>query len=616
MEEITASNAISESLLVRDVYCVCFTERDSLDLFHGELSTARRKFFTGGQKAVKVGKNEIIKGFDGKLKGKLTRRSLYWQKKARGVALEEAFDQKGGSMVVRRDFRNAIVSKVYYDKSQRWLKSEYFNPGESGSAQVLFKPCGTFDGIERFDYDSEKRRYRSTILYPAPYQSGTAEQSLVNARFGEPQLIVSAQGGEFCYCPEAEANNRLAALNEINEGTIVLMPAWEIKDGALNTEDVDEDSSITFTSLEEYAKIEPKPDAVPEAPAVSQPGPFTSVEEKAEPDTISETPAQPEPVQEESLPAEPVALEAPELTPTDSTREYTEPDAQDILEAARRAVAQGLAEELPTEPAPQELPVAEAAVPASEEEAILAAAKSLREDGSPDEDSALEESHLSPLHAERAVPDIVPAFDGEELGDSALSTDSAAGFRGTVLEGKISGRGRTEQRSGLTVYDGEYVDGKREGFGSYYYKDGSLCYAGFWKEDKKDGLGVSFRSSDHALHISNWKDGAPGEFVSLFDSEGNLRYSGRIENGKKEGAGITYNGTDGSVLIGKWKDGEPTGQGALFDREGNLLYTGAWKDGVRCGSGTEFDENGEIVFSGEWKDGKYHNGILYKRSEA
>lgn len=130
---------------------------------------------------------------------------------------------------------------------------------------------------------------------------------------------------------------------------------------------------------------------------------------------------------------------------------------------------------------------------------------------------------------------------------------------------------------------------------------------------QKDGLGVSFRDSDHALHISRWKEGVPGEFVTLFDKDGNLRYSGRIENGKKQGAGISYNQEDGTIFVGKWQDGHPTGIGSAFDRDGNLVYYGAWDQGKRCGHGTEFDKNGGIVFDGEWRDGKYYNGILYQK---
>jgi len=511
---------MSRSLLARDVYRVCFPERDGLDSLRDELASARKKFFTEKKRAVKVGKSEIIKGFEGKLHGKLSRHGLYWKKSTGKIALEEAFDQKSGYVVVKRDFRGVIVSRTFFDKNHLWTKSEYYEPWDTGSAQVIFKPSDASDLIERFDREPDRHHYRSTELHPLPYLAGTAEQSILAARFGEPGFIVSTAEGEFCYCPKKEAQARKRALDDIKDGTIVLMPAWEVKDGSLAGDEGEEETNLTFTSLEEYAKIEPgqEQETHPETPAPSGP---------------------------------PASQEAEEFTPA---------------------------------PEPEEQQAAEK----TEDELILEAARKAAGLDKP---------------AEKEPRDTEP--------DKALAANM--GYRGAIKDGKITGRGRTEQQNGLTAYDGEYLDGRRDGFGSYYYKDGSLCYAGFWKDDRKDGLGVSFRDSDHALHISNWENGHPGSFVSLFDKDGNLRYGGRIENGKKQGAGVSINQADGTVFVGKWENGQPTGLGSSFDKDGNLLYYGGWKDGKRSGHGTEFDGNGGIVFDGEWKDGKYHNGILYQK---
>ena len=218
MESSVASSAMSLSLLARNVYCVCFADRDSLDILRGELAAARERYFTGGRKALRVGKREIVRGFEGKLQGKLSRRSFYWRKSAANVTgtgrlmLEEAFEQRGGYVLVNRDFRNVIASRVFFDKSLLWLKSEYYEPWDAHNPRVIFKPVDSDDQIERFDWDAVKKRYRSTLLYPVPYLEGTAEQSLLNARFGEPRLLVSTQEGVFCYCPRQEAQDRKKAL--------------------------------------------------------------------------------------------------------------------------------------------------------------------------------------------------------------------------------------------------------------------------------------------------------------------------------------------------------------------------------------------------------------------
>ena len=558
MEPNVASSAMSLSLLARNVYCVCFADRDSLDILRGELALARERYFTGGCKTLRVGKREVIRGFEGKLQGKLSRRGFFWRKSAHNVTgtgnllLEEAFDQKGGYLLVNRDFRNIIASRVFFNKALAWLKSEYYEPWDTHNARVIFKPVDSDDLVERFDWDAAKKRYRSTMLYPVPYLEGDAGQSLLNAQFGEPKLLVSTGEGMFCYCPKEEAQRRKEALADLRRGTLVILPAWEVKEGSLAApgEPEPEGPDITFSSLEEYAHIQEPP--VKDLPAMEAPG-------------------------EEAIPEEPAPQEEVEATvPEEAAGERPLPE-----EAAPSGEAPAAQEERAQEPAPQAGPAEEA---------------------SPWEPQDAEDREI--LQAAREAAGVQT---------QGLSPANGPSYRGELREGLPWGQGRTEQPNGRTSYEGEFRAGKREGFGAYYYKNGSLCYAGSWKEDKKDGLGVSFRESDHILHIAKWKEGAPGEFVSLFDKEGNLRYGGRIEDGKKQGAGVSYNAADGTVFVGKWQDGQPTGIGSAFDREGNLAYYGAWKDGKRHGHGTEFDSAGAIVFDGEWRDGKYYNGILYQK---
>ena len=594
MEPNVASSAMSLSLLARNVYCVCFADRDSLDILRGELALARERYFTGGCKTLRVGKREVIRGFEGKLQGKLSRRGFFWRKSAHNVTgtgnllLEEAFDQKGGYLLVNRDFRNIIASRVFFNKALAWLKSEYYEPWDTQNARVIFKPVDADDLVERFDWDAAKKRYRSTMLYPVPYLEGDAGQSLLNAQFGEPKLLVSTGEGMFCYCPKEEAQRRKEALADLRRGTLVILPAWEVKEGSLAApgEPEPEGPDITFSSLEEYAHIQEPP--VKELPAVAAPGEEAIPEEPAPQEEVEVTAPEKAIVEvpvpgEEATPAvseEPALQEEMEATaPEEAAGERPLPE-----EAAPSGEAPAAQEERAQEPAPQ----AESAGPA--------------EEPSPWEPQDAEDREI--LQAAREVAGVQA---------QGLSPANGPSYRGELREGLPWGQGRTEQPNGRTSYEGEFRAGKREGFGAYYYKNGSLCYAGSWKEDKKDGLGVSFRESDHILHIAKWKEGAPGEFVSLFDKEGNLRYGGRIEDGKKQGAGVSYNAADGTVFVGKWQDGQPTGIGSAFDREGNLAYYGAWKDGKRHGHGTEFDSAGAIVFDGEWRDGKYYNGILYQK---
>ena len=594
MEPNVASSAMSLSLLARNVYCVCFADRDSLDILRGELALARERYFTGGCKTLRVGKREVIRGFEGKLQGKLSRRGFFWRKSAHNVTgtgnllLEEAFDQKGGYLLVNRDFRNIIASRVFFNKALAWLKSEYYEPWDTHNARVIFKPVDSDDLVERFDWDAAKKRYRSTMLYPVPYLEGDAGQSLLNAQFGEPKLLVSTGEGMFCYCPKEEAQRRKQALADLRRGTLVILPAWEVKEGSLAApgEPEPEGPDITFSSLEEYAHIQEPP--VKDLPAMEAPGEEAIPEEPALQEEM-EAPAPEEAVVEAPVPGEEAAPAVSE-----------EPAPQEKMEATAPEEAAG------------ERPLPEEAAPSGE---APAAQEERAQEPAPQAESAGPAEEPSPWEPQDAEDREILQAAREAAGvqTQGLSPANGPSYRGELREGLPWGQGRTEQPNGRTSYEGEFRAGKREGFGAYYYKNGSLCYAGSWKEDKKDGLGVSFRESDHILHIAKWKEGAPGEFVSLFDKEGNLRYGGRIEDGKKQGAGVSYNAADGTVFVGKWQDGQPTGIGSAFDREGNLAYYGAWKDGKRHGHGTEFDSAGAIVFDGEWRDGKYYNGILYQK---
>lgn len=594
MEPNVASSAMSLSLLARNVYCVCFADRDSLDILRGELALARERYFTGGCKTLRVGKREVIRGFEGKLQGKLSRRGFFWRKSAHNVTgtgnllLEEAFDQKGGYLLVNRDFRNIIASRVFFNKALAWLKSEYYEPWDTQNARVIFKPVDSDDLVERFDWDAAKKRYRSTMLYPVPYLEGDAGQSLLNAQFGEPKLLVSTGEGMFCYCPKEEAQRRKQALADLRRGTLVILPAWEVKEGSLAApgEPEPEGPDITFSSLEEYAHIQEPP--VKELPAMEAPEEEAIPEEPTPQDEVEVT-APEEAIVEAPVPGEETAPAVPE-----------EPAPQEELETPASEATAG------------ERPLPEEAAPSGE---APAAQEERAQEPAPQAESAGPAEEPSPWEPQDAEDREILQAAREAAGvqTQGLSPANGPSYRGELREGLPWGQGRTEQPNGRTSYEGEFRAGKREGFGAYYYKNGSLCYAGSWKEDKKDGLGVSFRESDHILHIAKWKEGAPGEFVSLFDKEGNLRYGGRIEDGKKQGAGVSYNAADGTVFVGKWQDGQPTGIGSAFDREGNLAYYGAWKDGKRHGHGTEFDSAGAIVFDGEWRDGKYYNGILYQK---
>lgn len=578
MEDIQKNN-ISQSLVNKKVYGVCLTSREGTDILNDDFAIMRKNFFDGNMKTVKVStKDDVIKGFAGKLKGKMKKRGLSWKRTAGKTITEESFNYNGGSAIVRRDYFGTIISKIYFDKQHVWLKSEYFDSSTQSTSQIILKPVPSINCIERFDYNPSDKMYQSEILYPSTYNEGTAEQSIVNANFGIPMIIVQTEDGVFSYSPKEEALARENCLKEIADGTIVLMPAWEVKDGKLQTEssETEQESEVitNFENLESAATIKQIPEAVPESEEDIVHGEIAASDAYIE--TIDNETTPLEPLKEKD--ATPIAIINGEILESTSDLEM-----EHIMEMVRKAYYGEITD--------------------TEEEPSLTA------DNETELDENIAEEPLTdntPLEEASEDEETLENFDGQDAELAKVNNETSVAL-------PFTGRQRSEQANGMTAYEGEYKDGRRDGFGAYYYKDGNLCYAGSWKDDKKQGLGVSFRNSDHALHVTNWESDKSGDYVTLFDKDGILKYSGKIIDGKKQGAGMTYR-EDGTIFIGKWKDGDDTGFGSLFDEDGDLVYTGMWKDGKRHGTGTEFGKSGEILFSGEWKDDNQHNGILYKRS--
>ena len=523
MENTITSNAMSASLLSRDVYGVCFPQRDSLDVLHSEFAAAREQFFSGGRKTVKVGRSQVVKGFDGKLKGKLSRRGLYWKKTATGmageraIALEEVFEQKGGWVLVTRDFRNVIVSRAFFNKSHIWLKSEYYEPWDAACARVIFKPGDLGDTVERFDWDPVNKRYDSTLLYPVTYQPGTPEESLLTARFGQPQLLVATAQGQFGYCPQQEAKDRQQAREQIQEGTILLMPAWEVKDGeiAKPQKEEDEESAISFTTLEDYAQLPPAQEEAsaaaageetPEKEAQSPTGEETP--EKEAPSPTGEEVPQEEAPQEEALPQEDAA----------------------ILQAARQA-AQG-------QPQPGEVQPGEGTLVVQGKEAGRAAAY----DGA--------------------------YAQGKRQGfGSAYYQDGALRYAGFWNQGRKEGLGVSFRDGDHALHVARWTDGKPGEFVSLFDGQGNLRYSGYMKDGKKDGAGVSPAPQGEGLYVGKWKDGESLEVGSAFDREGNLLYYGQWKDGKRHGRGTAFDKTGTVVFDGEWKE-DAYFNGVLYQKWG------------------------------------------------
>ncbi len=118
-----------------------------------------------------------------------------------------------------------------------------------------------------------------------------------------------------------------------------------------------------------------------------------------------------------------------------------------------------------------------------------------------------------------------------------------------------TGRGRTVNADGVTVYDGEYLEDKKDGFGVCYYKEGSINYVGNWKNGKRSGSGVGYRLSDGTMHIGKWNDNKPENIGARFDKDGNFLDVCTYVDGVREGKSVKFDSM-GRVVVQHWHNGE------------------------------------------------------------
>ncbi|MDO4459485.1 MAG: hypothetical protein Q4C42_05300 [Clostridia bacterium] len=590
---------ISSSLINRNVYYACDIAAEGMRNFRGDLAMLRREFFANGMRtaSAKYHVNEL--GNTGKLSGKISRHKIRWTKTLGKIRTEEAFQTGKNFTIVRRDLNNRIIGKITYNNEMKWLKTEYFSPSDFSKAVEILKPCETDDAIEKYIYNEEKNRYNITELYPSPYETDSAEQSLVNSEFDSDFVLVSTDEGDFCYTSAEEAEKRKEA--SAAEKTGDMNGTWDEEAEAPETGAAVSEEEPEFTSMEEIAELKNEnceeaaddTEIITDEPLETEDNPEETEEITEELSTNEKDDVENTGAQEELSPAE---SDVVENTDGEEAAVNEPEDDQQTADEQETEETPTDTEETAEEIQPEETE------PAETEPVII-------------EDNAEEPEAEADAEPE-AEEENTEAESAEEEDDTALDLAVGDGkhiYSGRMRNGKREGKGRTETADGIPVYIGDYADDRRNGIGTSYFRDGALSYAGNWKNDKKDGLGVSFNPTDNSIHVTRWENGSQASESVSIDSEGRLLYYGNTENGKKHGTGISVRKEDGRIYVGDFEGGKAAGMGSLFDADGRLVYTGHFADGVREGFGTEFDKEGRVVYSGEWKNDEYSGGILYKK---
>lgn len=455
------------------------------------LSAVRREHFLGG-KTVGGSVHAVESGREVHARYRVGRGCFRWRKASGHLVLQESFPLPDGNYrVVSHDPAGKLISSATFDRSLRWLQTAYFNGDPSRPSAVLFR---REQSLSLLEYDPLSERYDRQELFPCRFEPGTAAQSYIDGKAGEPRVLAQTDAGFLCFCTREECARRLSLYRELEQSGDSLTPDWpgSAESGSLDFQVIANDASslraAAFRQAAQAAQAARAAAAAKKSAAASLPGP--------------------------SVPA-------------------PAPDAGDY--AADHEIF------LSVSPEPQEQRVAKASAPVSGKYAV--AAKGLS--GGIVHAAALEKSAASPMEPEPAS--LIPAKR------IVVSSMESYQYFGKLLDGLREGRGRTQMQSGHTAYEGEYHADMRDGFGVYYYKSGKICYAGGWKRNLRDGMGVAFGSRDGSIFVGHWENGVATGGGSAFNMEGSLIYTGGWKNGRRHGHGTEYSGGK-IVRVGEWED--------------------------------------------------------------
>ncbi|EAR89092.2 calpain family cysteine protease (macronuclear) [Tetrahymena thermophila SB210] len=175
-------------------------------------------------------------------------------------------------------------------------------------------------------------------------------------------------------------------------------------------------------------------------------------------------------------------------------------------------------------------------------------------------------------------------------------------YVGQFLNGKRDGKGKEEDKTNHTLYEGNFQDDMYHGIGTLYQLQTKCYFKGiFEKNQKKAGIEI-FPNGD--VYEGEYKD-------DQFHGKGYLRnrdlfyfiddgkssqqvndqkkvqstysYEGTFQNGKKDGFG-TERYIKGAVYVGEFRNNQKHGKGKLQYPDGSY-YEGDFVNGVPCGFG-------------------------------
>ena len=445
-----------EKITITEYYSVNCRPYDSGGDGASLLEQAFRDFFSGGAPSGNV--RAVENGLATKTHYRLGSKRFRWKKTSGGVTLEEAFRVKSGNYcLVMHDADGKLLSSRTYDSGLHWQSTVYYDGSLTTKPAVVLQRCDEGIRVERSSFEKEE------LLLPCPWEPGTAEQSFVNEKAGEPLIVAGTDAGSFCFCTAEECSLR-AELREKAAAEDGLNLSGQAPDEALDFKVVPNDPSAVKPPVKEHH-------AAPPAAA--------NLEVKKHKAATCIAPA-PRPENGNEYAANHELFDVPMRRPSRYAVAAKGLSGQVRGGPAMETDAPAKAEEAPEPPVVEQEAPHDAMIPArrivvSSMESYLYFGKLL--------------NGLREGKGRTAAPDGRTAYEG--------------GYRDDMRDGF----GVYYYKSGKLCYAGEWKCNLRHGLGvAFGAKDGSI-FVGNWKNGSATGSGSEFDLCGCLTYTGGWKDG-------------------------------------------------------------------------------------------------------------
>lgn len=155
-----------------------------------------------------------------------------------------------------------------------------------------------------------------------------------------------------------------------------------------------------------------------------------------------------------------------------------------------------------------------------------------------------------------------------------LDKDGTLLYEGDYLKGVYEGKG-TYYKEGIKYYTGNFDKNvMNDENGIFYYQSGELKYQGNVVNGKMSGSGKSYYQSGQLKANGNYTNNQLNGQGILYDKDGNIIYEGEFKDDLYHGIGTLFHENGSKAYEGEFINGYMQGTGVLYTNTGKLLYEG------------------------------------------